>query len=503
MRHTCITRTIAWLLVSLMALGTFAACASDDAGTPEAVTTAEPISTTAAPAVIETTVPPETEPAYPYPDVTYNGAEFAILNCADRANMLYQLLPAEIIGEALSDERYKLNQRVSDRYQVTLKETQIPYNDLQSYATNEIMSNSPVHDIFYLSPPQVAPMMNSGYLLNLLEMDKLNLEEYWWDQNLLNDSVIRNRLYYAGSDYNLQPLEATIAIFFNSDMMTQLQLELPYDLVREGKWTMDKLYEYCSKAANLNGDNSFTFSANGNAVYGISSNGNMMDAFLTGCDAYYVDHNSDGEPTLTFNTEHFIDACQKIGELTSSEGLFLDGTALYEGTPNPIYIELFKNNRMLFVGQNIKAAAAESELRNMESTFGILPFPKYNEQQENYANHVYYASQYVTIPVTCSDPERASILIDTLSYETAEYVLPYYYDRVSYKGLRNQDSVDMLNIICNTRYYNWGLAYGWVSTVRTTVYQQLMAGNGNIASLLNRYVKLANTQMEKTLENFK
>ncbi len=486
--RTSLTRALAAALAALMAVSTLAACASDG----DAVTTTAPAASTTAPDAAASTTAPATEPAYVYADVDYKGADFAMLNAEDRYNMLYQLMPAELNGEALNDERFKLNQSISDRYGITLKETQVAYNDLLTYAQNEVLANTPVHDVFFLSGKQIASLMNAGYLHNLLDVSKLNIEEDYWDQTLIEDGTLKDKyLYYLGGNYHLQGFEGTTCIFFNKKMMTDLGLEYPYDLVREGKWTQDKLYEYASKAANLNGDTSFAYNESGTSVYGIATITNLMPAFIMGCDAYYVEKNEAGEPTIAFTNEHFQNVCTKIATLTGAEGIY---KAKNE-------VALFMQNRALMIGAEIKAAA--NEMRDMQSEFGMLPLPKYNEAQENYVTNMYWATHLLSIPVTCSDVDRAAIVMDTMHYEAAEKLLPVYYDRVCYKGLRDEDSIDMLEIIRETRYLNWGLSYDWLGSIEPTVHDMLVSGNGNIAAIAKSSARVVERLIQKTMDSFK
>ncbi len=483
MRQNRLTKTIAWLLVALTAASALAACSSGDTGNEENAQ-----STTAAPSIAETTPAPETEPAYIYPEVTYGGDEFAILNAEDRYDMLYQLMPAELNGEALNDERFKLNQEVAERYQITLKETQVTYNDLQTYAQNEVLANTPVHDIFYLTPKQIAALMNAGYMHNLLDVEKLNIDGDWWDQTLIEAGKLKDKyLYYLGGNYHLQGFEGTTCIFFNKKMINDLGLEDPYQLVRDGKWTMDKLYEYASKAANLNGDASFAYDAGGSSIYGIATITNLMPAFIMGSNAYYVEKDEADMPVISFTSEHFQNVCTKIATLTSAEGL-------YKAKDE---VALFMADRALMIGAEIKAAA--NQMRDMQSEFGMLPLPKFNEAQEDYVTNMYWGTHMVSIPVTCKDVDRAAIVIDTLNYEAAEKLLPVYYDRVSYKGLRDQDSIDMLEIIRSTRYYNWGLSYGWLDSIEPTVHEMLVGGNGNVAALASSASKVVQRLIDKTM----
>jgi hypothetical protein len=158
-------------------------------------------------------------------------------------------------------------------------------------------------------------------------------------------------------------------------------------------------------------------------------------------------------------------------------------------------------NRALMIGAEIKAAA--NEMRDMNTEFGMLPVPKYDEAQENYVTNMYWATHVVSIPTTCVDVDRAAIVIETLNYEATEKLLPVYYDRVSYKGLRDNDSIDMLEIIRTTRYYNWGLAYDWIESIEPNVHDMLLAGNGNISSLVAASKKIVEKLIAKTMDSLK
>ncbi len=72
----------------------------------------------------------------------------------------------------------------------------------------------------------------------------------------------------ASPDTTTAPVETEFAYDFTGD---DLGLETPYQLVRDGTWTIDRLTEHAKSAANLNGDDSFAWNEKGNAIYGLAS----------------------------------------------------------------------------------------------------------------------------------------------------------------------------------------------------------------------------------------
>ena len=148
------------------------------------------------------------------------------------------------------------------------------------------------------------------------------------------------------------------------------------------------------------------------------------------------------------------------------------------------------------MGGELKAGA--SELKDMTNAYGILPIPKYNADQENYLSNMYWGSLLLTIPTTCADPERTAAVMDLLSYYAWVDVLPVYYERLCYRGMRDTESVTMLETISSTRYLNWAIAYDWIDSIEPQLNTDLDAGRSNTISSL---IKVASRQVPKLIEN--
>ena len=86
---------------------------------------------------------------------------------------------------------------------------------------------------------------------------------------------------------------------------------MPYNLVRQGKWTIDSLYEYCSAVTNLNGDQSYKWSQNGSSVYGLSSHPNAPDKMIYAAGERFIKTNEEGLPYFSAGSERFYDVCAK------------------------------------------------------------------------------------------------------------------------------------------------------------------------------------------------
>ena len=146
------------------------------------------------------------------------------------------------------------------------------------------------------------------------------------------------------------------------------------------------------------------------------------------------------------------------------------------------YINMFGSDRSMFITCELKATL---ELRDMDSQFGLIPVPKYDEAQESYLSYMNFITCFLTIPVTQQDPARTGVILDGLSYVSSQNVLPEYYNvTVSQKGLRNENSIEMMEIINGSR----GVEFSQVTGITSALHLGLNAGfttdNSNPASVI-------------------
>ena len=137
----------------------------------------------------------------------------------------------------------------------------------------------------------------------------------------------------------------------------------------------------------------------------------------------------------------------------------------------------------------------------MEDTFGLLPFPKLDENQENYRTEVNSSSCLLTLPATLDNPSRAGIILDALTYESYANVLPAYYDiTLSQKGLRNEESIEMLNIVRDTRDIDFALMFGLTTDLSNALKSMVTAGQNNAASIIAEQSTVVQNNLDKLIE---
>ena len=443
-----------------------------------------------------------------YPDVDYEGAEFRILNFDQLWNMYIHLDAPELNGEVLNDAVFYRNRKIEQELNCVIVEKTLE-NDaantitrITDHAKTSIMSGEDEYDCMFL-PVNTAPdLITDGYLMDLNSIPELNLDAEWWDQDVIDVTTFNGELYFASGAGNLMAFDSMWCLFFNETMMENHQLELPYDLVRQGKWTIDELTKYCKAVASLNGDDSFTWSKDGSCIYGISSHQNAPEHFWFSADEFTVDVDKNENITFALGSDRFYGVMEKLAAmLDGKEGYTLKASNTDFDADAGGYVYVFTTGRSLFMTGEIKAAQL---MRDMNDNFGIVPFPKYDETQAQYYTSLVSQLFYFTIPTTNTCVERTATIAEYLTRDSYLDVIPLYYgNTVEQKGLRNEDSIEMLEIMRQTRAVDIATIFNWNATLRSTLNGKLFSGNASVASDIAAQKSQVEAEMQKFLDFLK
>ncbi len=429
---------------------------------------------------------------------TFDGYDFTFLN-SDAIYYMYIYLDPDMTGDILDDTCFERNLLAEQKFDITISEETLPYSEITSYAKNLILADEDIYDAMYLPNSQLTPLISEALFYDLLEIDELNTSEIWWDQPLIERNIIDNRLFYATSDLNLMAFEGVWCMYFNEDMMLDLGLELPFSLALDGKWTLDAMKQYCASAANLNGADSFTFAADASTVYGASTCG-TAGYMSYGLGAEFTTRDEKGRYQFTADTDpHFSAVWESlIGFFGSNNGSCYVGSSA-DLDPDGYY-SVFMANRALFLHAELKGATM---LREWEGNFGLLPQPKFSEDQETYNSNVFSGCLSFCIPSTNSNLERTGIIVDYLTYHSYAELMPRYYDiHVSLKALGKQESIDVLALVRGTRGCEVAVPYGWTTELYKKLGKLATENNMAISSTIEAYREGVISNINKTYDEY-
>ncbi|MDL2287689.1 extracellular solute-binding protein [Eubacteriales bacterium OttesenSCG-928-G02] len=364
---------------------------------------------------------------------------------------------SEYYDETIDEAVVKRNQIIEDRHNIVLvpiKSTQIQ-TDIRAALTNQTDD----YDAVMPTVPMLTTLAAENYLYDLKELDYIDLNAPWWDPNATKAFSFMNKVYFAIGDITISNKVCSPSILFNKDMIKVENLEDPYQLVVDKKWTYDKLYEMAKKVTKeLDGETGMT----GNDQWGLLASPSNALSFYAGSGELLCVKNNDDIPELSFGkNQRAIDIASKIiDDMISS-----DTWVVYsESFPAPIWdtsLAAFYEGRILF---RPSAFSATTKLRAYnEFNFGILPPPMWDEDQDNY--YSYCGTGEVTgiaIPKSCADPEFAAYMCEVFACEAKNYLTEAYMEvNLKIKDARDEESLPMLKIIFDNLVYDTGEVYNF------------------------------------------
>lgn len=300
----------------------------------------------------------------------------------------------------------------------------------------------------------------------------INTEKPWWNQTIIDTINIMGKQYYlAGYITNPVPF----CLMYNKQFVTDYSFENLYDVINEGKWTLDCMSSLTKQvSSDLNGDGLF----DPNDQYGISFNyDNQTLNFMYASNINSVIIDKDEKPVPNVMNDKMLTLVNKIYSL-----IYNDNQTLYTTYDNQAELGVggFKSGRIFLLGGNIGNAKT---LRDTEIDFGLIPYPKFDEAQKTYNTHVDAWNGMLCIPATATNLERIGIITEALAAYSYKYVTPAYYEvALGNKYLRDDESVEMLDLIFDGIIYDFGYIFDQWKGCTWTLVNLMKAKNTDLAS---------------------
>jgi len=192
---------------------------------------------------------------------------------------------------------------------------------------------------------------------------------------------------------------------------------------------------------------------------------------------------------FTGNNEKLYSVLERVStELFGGEKIFFDGIADKSETykdPNYRFVSInqFKDDLGLFFLADI--FTLPFHFRDMESDFGIVPFPKYDENQDKYYSRV-VDGWINSAPNFTENRERTSIIMEALAVESKNITVPAFFEvMLQRKYTRDEESLDMLEIIHANRTVDLGDTF-YMEAVRNVYVSVFTSKKTDFASAIEK-----------------
>lgn len=394
--------------------------------------------------------------------VDFGGREFRIFtsintNDATNANALIEGT-GEINGESVNDAVYTRNQVVEEMLGVKFVFTQSDY-DYGAVAANIrklVLSADDAYELIINDLFPSAELTYEGMFMNVYGAENFDFDKTYWYSGYMEDlKLTEDRIYIMAGDYFMDVIGSAHALFYNKNILESMfgDPDLIYEHVIDGSWTLDKMLGYVESAyMDLNGDSAM----NQGDQFGYAAIGMWGCAipFIIGSDIKFIDRGDDYSISFAFKNDRSITLLQKLNDIFYSNGTI---STLTDQTSQGLR-NLFAANQALFVGY--QRLGSLEMMRGIEFEIGVVPYPKFDDKQEQYVTSSHDTTEIGVIPVTSTDFGFVSTVIEVLNRETAALVIPEYYETaLKVKYTRDEVSATMIDLIHDNFGVTFPLAY--------------------------------------------
>ncbi len=481
-------RFICLLTAIAMLTGILASCAesggSETLPAPDAATASD---TPAATVAEETT-------RDSLPELDFGGEEINILYWSDANNN--EFFVEDTNGTDINDVVYKRNENVQERFDFEFAwngqiGNKANLSKFVSYIRAGIDSGEPLEIIAGHSMVMGA-VASSGYLQGLADSEYIDLDQPWWPKDLVENSTVGGDIYFVSGDISLNTLLGMEGLFFNKKM-TESNL---YDHVHNKKWTLDKMFEESANSyKDTNGDGKTE-----DDIYGYVSYSGMVNAIFVGCGIRFTDKDADGKLILadSYVSEKTQTLLEKYNSLFKNENAWFYASAWSKAA------ESFREERTLFTMASVRFTV--NELINADVTYGILPAPLYDEDQESY--HTLMANTYTMYGIASNaEPDRPAAVIEAMASEGYYTVTPVVFE-VALKARYSDDSADamMFDILRETTVMEIGLVFSdqiASGMPSKALFTMVNAGRSDWMSYMKTYENIVKRSLIELNDSFK
>ncbi len=407
------------------------------------------------------------------PDVNYGGDTFSVIVEGDYMGtyMSMEFLPQESSYDTLKKAVGDRNDLIAERFGVEFTEFRTSsHGEMVSTLTTNAVAGISEYDMAMPYMSDAATLALEGYFYDLNTLDDINLDMFYYDQGSVNDLSVAGKNYFVTGDLSLLSLACTHAIIFNKEMIGDHNLDNPFELVKDGKWTIDKMLEM-SRVVTANDDDNPEWTHKD--TYGFLINDNFVNSLYIGAGQRFTTKDSNDEPIIAVDNESASRVYDKIYSFVTDTS----GVCQFSASGNSYYAAATNAGKGIWVAALESIAEKNALFRAMavidifdqgdyECDFGVLPTPKLNEAQDQYYSRVstVYAT-CVAIPKNVKDPDMSAIITDALmqaSTETTKYA--YFETIMQDRKVADNDSSEMLQYIFDGRVYDLASIYHWGGT---------------------------------------
>ena len=383
---------------------------------------------------------------------------------------------ASSISRAVEDRTVFLK----DKYGANVTVKEVSSKDLTNELKTAIESGIPYCDMICVSAKDTVKLYTAGLLGDMNKLPSFDIESAYFDPNNAK-ALATNSTLYMLADPTAQVYEETYVMFFNRDLVNTAAGKDPESLVMQGKWTWDAFNETARAAAPKVYNKSASdilVDTFGYASY--YSEGTFPLVMWNSCGLHLVDNTYKNPVSLSMTVDEITSYASKLKSSYNSRGRFpLEGADAAKA---------FEEGRLAFFCNKLDYFYALRDGTTLGSNYGMLPMPKYDENQKDYHCMVGSDARVFSIPKSVENADESrkmfvSAVIQATCASGRTTIKKAFLNHHIATYLNNNAETVMLQTILDSVYFDFATVYGSnISAIRrattTAVSDYIEFGSG-------------------------
>lgn len=434
------------------------------------------------------------------PDEKFNGRTFTVANYGGVNSFD---ISQEDATNTFDKAKYQRNKLIEARYGIDITENLIAsgYDECYTAYMANYLSQTYSYDICKNIMRNAWLAVVGGAVVPIEELEYCKPDQEWYLKYVNEELTINDTLFFAYTYEADTVTRALGCVFFNKKMAEDnAKLDDPYELVKAGTWTTDKMLEMAATVKNdVNGDGKMSIDDD---IYGIiTEDDQYVPGMWIGAGVKMIEKDSDGLPYLAAaGSQKFIDILDRIYDAYMDDGILFEGFT----QRGQVYQTIVDDNRSFTENHSLFYMSGIYQwefMTDMQDDFGVVPLPKYNEEQEKYYARV-CDGHANCVPVANSDLRFTSIILEALAVESLNIVNPAYFeDAIENRYLRDpEQSMEIIRMLQKNIVVDLADSI-WMTTGRQVIVDCFRNESKTFASTLDKYAPVINKQIGSDVES--
>ena len=290
----------------------------------------------------------------------------------------------------------------------------------------------------------------------------MDMTKAWWSEPFYNSCNIEGKFYVAVGDITYTMYEYMQVIFFNEGLAEQYVKDSAgdpidlYQLVKDEDWTYDRYQTYIKSITYNDVDQ----------IHGLGTQGHAIRGYATAFEAYYTNEDKSGEYTKYSFSEIAPDRISLVADAVAEfmrpelNTTIVFNTSGY-GADEAALNQLFAEGKLLFYEQMLgEVVSFTQKVTDTEFSFGVLPFPMWDDDQFDYHTPIRDTASAVSVPKNVQDLAMSGVIVEALCMYSYQYVRPEYLDTVlGGRYMENDNMKYVLDLVRSTFTVDFAHAY--------------------------------------------